>query len=83
MAGAARGAELKGAIMLSLDYVKGQYRFHLRYEAGQEPIVLDTLVEMVARRDLSFDWYDAAVMSHQLGQHLAKELKNLAPKKPE
>ena len=26
---------------------------------------------------LAFDWFDAAVLSHQLGQHLAKELKAL------
>jgi hypothetical protein len=36
---------------------------------------------MVHRRELSFDWFDAAVLSHQLGQHLAKELKTLLPKK--
>jgi hypothetical protein len=35
----------------------------------------------VNRRDLSFDWFDAAVLSHQLGQHLAKELKSFLPKK--
>jgi hypothetical protein len=43
--------------------------------------VLDALVEMVHRRELSFDWFDAAVLSHQLGQHLAKELKAFMPKK--
>jgi uncharacterized membrane protein len=26
-------------------------------------------------------WFDAAVLSHQLGQHLAKELKGYLPKK--
>ena len=39
------------------------------------------LVETVNRRDLPFDWFDAAVLSHQLGQHLAKELKAYLPKK--
>jgi len=43
--------------------------------------VLDALVEMVPRRELGFDWFDAAVLSHQLGQHLAKELKTYLPKK--
>ena len=52
-----------------------------RYEVGQEGKVLDALVEMVNRRDLAFDWFDAAVLSHQLGQHLAKELKVYLPKK--
>jgi hypothetical protein len=65
--------------MLSL--VKGQQHFCFRYEVGDESCVLDALVEMVNRRELSFDWFDAAVISHQLGQHLAKELKTYLPKK--
>jgi hypothetical protein len=36
---------------------------------------------MVKKRQNSFDWFDAAVLSHQLGQHLAKELKSYLPKK--
>jgi hypothetical protein len=65
----------------TLSLVKGQQRFCFRYELGDEPKVLDALVEMVNRRDLPFDWFDAAVLSHQLGQHLAKELKGFLPKK--
>ena len=65
----------------TLSLVKGQQRFCFRYELGDEPKVLDALVEMVNRRELSFDWFDAAVLSHQLGQHLAKELQGFLPKK--
>ncbi len=65
--------------MLSL--VKGSEQFCFRYETGQEAKVLDALVDMVHRRDVAFDWFDAAVLSHQLGRHLAKELKGLLPKK--
>jgi hypothetical protein len=67
--------------MKSLSLVKGRHRFFFCYEAGQEAKVLDSLVDMVNRRDLSFDWFDAAILSHQLGQHLAKELKAFLPKK--
>jgi hypothetical protein len=67
--------------MKTLSLVKGRQHFCFRYEAGQEGKVLDSLVEMVNRRDLAFDWFDAAVLSHQLGQHLAKELKVYLPKK--
>ncbi len=67
--------------MKTLSLVKGQQHYCFRYEAGQEAKVLDALVELVHRRDLSFDWFDAAVLSHQLGQHLAKELKGFLPKK--
>jgi hypothetical protein len=72
-------ADAAGTKMLSL--VKGQHRYCFRYQTGDEPQVLDALVEMVNRRDVSFDWFDAAVLSHQLGQHLAKELKGYLPKK--
>ena len=67
--------------MKTLSLVKGKHQFCFKYEAGEESHVLDALVDMVKRRDLSFDWFDAAVLSHQLGQHLAKELKAYLPKK--
>lgn len=67
--------------MKTLSLVKGGEQFCFRYEVGQEAKVLDALIEMVNRRDLAFDWFDAAVLSHQLGSHLAKELKGFLPKK--
>lgn len=67
--------------MKTLSLVKGKQHFCFRYEIGDESKVLDALVDMVNRRELSFDWFDAAVVSHQLGQHLAKELKAFLPKK--
>ena len=71
----------KTATVKTLSLVKGKEHFCFRYEVGQESKVLDALVEMVNRRDLAFDWFDAAVISHQLCQHLAKELKAFLPKK--
>ena len=65
----------------TLSLVKGQQHFCFRYEVGEEAKVLDALIDMVNRREFSFDWFDAAVLSHQLGQHLAKELKAYLPKK--
>ena len=65
----------------TLSLVKGKHTFCFRYEVGHEAKVLDALVDHVKRRDLCFDWFDAAVLSHQLGQHLAKELTSLMPKK--
>jgi len=80
--GNARGEFLMQAEgMKTLSLVKGNQHFCFRYEVGSEAKVLDALVEMVNRRDINFDWFDAAVLSHQLGQHLAKELKAFLPKK--
>lgn len=64
----------------TLSLIKGREHFCFRYEVGQEAKVLSTMVDMVGQRDLSFDWFDAAVLSHQLGQHLSKELQSLLPK---
>ena len=60
---------------------KAGHDFRLTYDAGDESQVLAALSEMVADASLPFDWFDAAVMSHQLGEHLAKELQGLVPKK--
>lgn len=65
----------------TLSLVKGKDSFYFRYEEGSESEVLSALVDLVNRRDVSFDWFDAAVLSHQLGQHLSKELKGYLPKK--
>jgi hypothetical protein len=65
----------------TLSLVKGRHQFCFRYNTGEETLVLDALVDLVNRRENSFDWFDAAVLSHQLGQHLAKELKAYLPKK--
>ena len=65
----------------TLSLVKGPQQFCFRYEVGDECKVLDALVDMVKKREMGFDWFDAAIMSHQLGQHLAKELKAYLPKK--
>jgi len=65
----------------TLSLVKGHHHFFFRYQPGDEGKVLDSLVDLVNRRELPFDWFDAAVLSHQLGQHLTKELKAFLPKK--
>ena len=65
----------------TLSLMKGDQHYCFRYEPGDEHKVLEALIEMVNKRELNFDWFDAAVLSHQLGQHLAKELKAYLPKK--
>ncbi len=59
---------------------KQGHEFRICYQAGEEAHVLAALTDMVGRRDLPFDWFDAAVMSHQLGEHLSKELQGFVPK---
>lgn len=71
----------KSPVMRTLSLVKGDQQFCFRYRVGDEGLVLESLIEMVNRRELPFDWFDAAVLAHQLGQHLAKALKAYLPKK--
>jgi hypothetical protein len=69
--------------MRTLSLVKGRQHYCFRYEVGQEGKVLEAMVEMVRKREVGLDWFDAAVLSHQLGQHLTKELQSLLPKHAE
>jgi len=69
------------ADMKSLSLMKGKHYYCFRYEVGQEVKVLDALIDMVHQSGHQFDWFDAAILSHQLGRHLAKELKAYLPKK--
>jgi hypothetical protein len=50
--------------------VKGEDRFIFNYELGQEQELSDHFLDMASNRENSFDWYDAAVMSYQLGRRI-------------
>jgi hypothetical protein len=67
--------------MRTISLMKGRQYYCFRYEVGQEVKVLDALIDLVNRGGGEFDWFDAAVLSHQLGRHLAKELRAYLPKK--
>lgn len=64
----------------TLCLAKGRRKFCFRYQPGHESEVLGAMIDLARRRDESFDLFDAAVLSHQLGQHLAKELSVYLPK---
>ncbi|MBX4196723.1 hypothetical protein KW805_03990 [Candidatus Pacearchaeota archaeon] len=74
--------DFKDRTMKTLSLIKGDQYYCFRYEAGRESRVLDALVDMVQNKQCNFDWFDAAILSHQLGRHLAKELKAYVPEKP-
>jgi hypothetical protein len=62
-------------IVRELFLVKGSERFVFRYPPGREADVIDTLASMAQDPRSSFDWFDAAVLSYQLGRRLEKELE--------
>ena len=64
-------------VVRQLSLIKGDHRYVFRYLPGNEPKVLDAFAKMANAREASFDWFDAAVMSYQMGRHLEMELDNL------
>lgn len=61
-----------------LALVKQSERFIFRYQAGDEADVIDAFAELAADRDCAFDWFDAAVLSYQMGRRLEMELDQIA-----
>jgi hypothetical protein len=58
--------------------VKGEHRYVFRYAEGCESELLGSLVALANDPDTEFDWFDAAVLSYQMGQQLARELDPVA-----
>jgi len=61
-----------------LSLVKGEERFIFRYQSGQEAEVVDAFASLAADRESNFDWFDAAVLSYQMGRRLETELDQIA-----
>ena len=55
---------------------KGQ-RFVFRYEGGEEATLLNHLVELADDPASDLDWFDVAVLSHQVGQRMGQQLERL------
>ncbi|HEV7297961.1 MAG TPA: hypothetical protein VGN72_01245 [Tepidisphaeraceae bacterium] len=60
--------------------VKGEHHYIFRWDSGGESAILEALVELVKNPELNFDRFDAAVVSHKVGQVLKEELKQYLPK---
>ena len=73
----ARGKEAMSVIR-QLSLVKGEERFVFRYQAGQEAEVIDAFASMASDQRSTFDWFDAAVLSYQMGRRLETELDQIA-----
>jgi hypothetical protein len=60
-----------------LALVKDGKRFVFRYALGAESEVLSQMLELARDPESNFDTFDAAVLSHQLGQQMSQQLKSL------
>ena len=61
-----------------LSMVKGDEKFIFYYELGQEQKLSDHLINMARNDETSFDWFDAAVMSYQLGRRIRENGKHIS-----
>ena len=61
-----------------LSLVKGEERFVFRYQTGHESEVIDAFASLAANQGSRFDWFDAAVLSYQMGRRLETELDQIA-----
>lgn len=66
------------SVIRQLSLVKGEERFVFRYQTGQEAEVIDAFASLAADRSSRFDWFDAAVLSYQMGRRLETELDQIA-----
>jgi len=56
---------------LSLD--KGGHRYVFRYRPGNEADVIGAFANLAGDEQSEFDWFDAAVLSYQLGRRIELE----------
>jgi len=57
--------------------VKNGKRYVFDCAPGHEAQTLNEIAEMVTRSDSDLTWFDAAVLSHQLGERMSKRLNDL------
>ncbi len=58
-----------------LSLVKGNHRYVFRYQAGREPDIINAFASMASDAEQEFDWFDAAVLSYQMGRRLEMDLE--------
>ena len=52
-----------------LSLLKGRHQYVFQYATGHEPEVLSSIVELAENPASGLDWFDAAVLSFQMGKH--------------
>ncbi|GMU24068.1 MAG: hypothetical protein AMXMBFR13_41450 [Phycisphaerae bacterium] len=65
-------------VVRQLSLVKGKHRYVFRYQAGREPDIIAAFAALAADENSEFDWFDAAVLSYQMGRRLELDLEQVA-----
>lgn len=64
-----------------LTLVKKGHYYVFRYMPGDEGTLLQTLITLAESPNSPLDWFDAAVLSHQMGHRMADEMQALLKNK--
>ena len=67
--------------MRQLTLVKKGHYYLFRYLPGEEAGLIQTLMEQAEDPTCPLDWFDAAVLSHQMGHRMASEMQVLLKNK--
>ncbi len=65
------------SVVRQLSLVKGKHRYVFRYCAGREADIISAFAAMAADSEQEFDWFDAAVLSYQMGRRLEMDLEGV------
>ena len=74
---ASQGGTRVMKLVRQLSLVKGKHRYLFRYDAGPRRRSSPRLRSMAADPKQEFDWFDAAVMSYQMGRRLEMDLEDV------
>ncbi len=64
-------------VVRQLSLVKGDHRYVFRYREGCEAEVIEQFASLASDQENSFDWFDAAVLSYQMGRRIEMEIDQL------
>lgn len=64
-------------LVRQLSLVKGKHRYVFRYQPGREAEIIAAFASMAADAETEFDWFDAAVLSYQMGRRLEMDLETV------
>ena len=67
--------------MRQLTLVKKGHTYLFRYLPGDEATVIQELMEKAENPKSPLDWFDAAVLSHQMGHRMGHEMQGLLKSK--
>ena len=60
-----------------LSLIKGEHRWRFRWEPGSEAALISAVADLARNPRMNFDWFDAAVMSYQMGRRLEMDLEDV------